>query len=227
MADKPNIELINDKWQNVLPQYESNWFELAIVDPPYGIGDFNQSDVKHQKISWNNETPNNEYFNELKRVSAKQIIWGANYFNCFDTGAAVVWYKEQPHPCLSKCEIASLSFGKKVDYVKISHQKYITDKNESGENRVHPCQKPVALYKWLLTNYANEGDRILDTHLGSGSSAIAAWQKKHDFVGIECDKEYFNDMLHRYKKNTDPEYALQAWQEQSEQSGQQTIFSDN
>lgn len=175
-----------------------NVFDLAIVDPPYGIGNFTQSDriVRHGNYTWNENTPSEKYFAELKRVARKQIIWGANYYNCFESGGAVVWYKENPHPNMSQCEIASISFGKKVAYVKISHQQIITFEN--GTQRIHPCQKPVALYKWLLTNYAQKGDTILDTHLGSGSSRIAAYDLGFDFTAFELDKDYYEAQEKRF-----------------------------
>lgn len=180
----------------------NNSFDLAIVDPPYGIGNFTMSDRKSRygNYRWNDSKPSDEYFNELRRVSRNQIIWGANYYNTFPAnGAAIVWYKENPHPNMSACEIASVSFGVKVGFVKISHQYTITQ--EQGKERIHPCQKPVALYQWLLQNYAKQGDVILDTHLGSGSSRIAAWDLGFDFIGFEVDKDYFEAQERRFAEN--------------------------
>ena len=170
-------------------EMKDNQFDLAIVDPPYGIGDFTKSDRKqlYKKYDWNEQIPTEEYFNELKRISKKRIIWGANYYNCFEGGhGAVIWDKEQPWvDSMSRCEIASKSFQKKVDYIKIRHYGNV------GESNFHPCGKPIKLYKWLLKNYAKEGDTILDTHVGSGSSRIACWEMGFDFTGYEIDKEYW------------------------------------
>ena len=194
----PISEVYNEDCMIGMARYPDNYFELAIVDPPYGIGGFTQSDrinlYSTQDTKWNMNIPNNEYFNELRRISKKRIIWGANYYNCFeDNGGAIIWDKEQPWvDSMSRCEIASKSFQKKVDYVKIRHYGNV------GEKNFHPCGKPVQLYKWLLKNYANEGDKILDTHLGSGSSRIACWDGGFDFYGWEIDKVYFDAMKKRF-----------------------------
>jgi len=210
-----NVQLYNQDCMEAMAKMKDKEFELAIVDPPYGIGNFSMDKVitkiNSKKVtprprntqyptdySWNKEIPTDEYFNELKRVSKEQIIWGANYYNCFsEKGGAVVWYKEQYHPNLSDCEIASLSFQKKVDYVHIQILKGFICK----ETSIHPCQKPVALYQWLLKNYAKPGDRILDTHLGSGSSAIAADIMGFDFTGYEIDKDYYEAALDRFNRH--------------------------
>jgi site-specific DNA-methyltransferase (adenine-specific) len=175
------------------------FYDLAIVDPPYGIGNFTQSDraIKYSSYEWNESVPTGEYFNELRRVSRKQIIWGANYYNCFTPeGGAIIWHKDNPHPTMSGCEIASVSGMKRVTYIKISHQQIITQ--PEWQHRIHPCQKPIALYKWLLTNYAKPGQTILDTHLGSGSPRIAAYDLGFDFTGYELDKDYFDAQEKRF-----------------------------
>ena len=170
-----------------------NYYELAIVDPPYGIGDFSQSDAACLgKIKWNNEIPSKEYFDELRRVSKNQIIWGANYYNCFN-GGSIVWDKLNLHPSMSRCEIASVSYGKRVAYVQILHHGGAA---KMGGN-FHPCGKPIKLYEWLLTNYAKTGDKILDTHGGSFSSAIACNNLGFDFTGIELDLDYYNSAVKR------------------------------
>jgi site-specific DNA-methyltransferase (adenine-specific) len=183
------------------------FYDLAIVDPPYGIGDTfisNSTGNKkgkleriHKKIDWDNEIPSIEYFNELKRVSKKQVIWGANYFNCFD-GGACVWYKNRGGNTLSQCEIASVSGQKKVDYVEIQ----ILTGFVSNEIRIHPTQKPVKLYEWLLTNYAKTNDKILDTHLGSGSHAIACNKLGFELTACELDKDYYEASIKRIKQAT-------------------------
>ena len=189
---------------------EDNAFDLACVDPPYGIGDFSMTSPKGKegkykskwKYKWNEETPCKEYFNEVKRVSKNQFIWGANYYNCFsDDGGSVVWFKNNPHPNMSKCEIASTTQHKKVEYININWSN--TDKyNSLKGSDIHPCQKPVGLYEWILTNYAKPGQRILDTHLGSGSSAIAAHYYGVDFVGCELDEDYFKAAQERFDRET-------------------------
>ena len=165
-------------------------FDLAIVDPPYGIGNFVQTsgNVRGAAVTWNDSIPPQGYFDELERVSVERIIWGANYYNCFnDKGGAIVWWKRvPPESNLSECEIASYSRLKRVAYVDIRWQNI-----GRGEVMVHPCQKPVKLYEWLLTNYAKPGDRILDTHLGSMSSAIACNNLGYEMVGCELDEDYF------------------------------------
>ena len=188
---------------------QDNKFDLAIVDPPYGIGDFPMtSNLKNKKgkskkagtYNWNNTIPTNEYFIELKRVSKERIIWGANYYNCFDdNGGAIIWYKNMGHKDLSQCEIASKSIGKKVDYIHINWQGGFLRKNSGGT--WHPCQKPVKLYEWLLMNYASEGNKILDTHLGSGSIAIACHNLGYDLTGYELDKEYYDNAIKRIKNH--------------------------
>ena len=182
---------------------EDNAFELAIVDPPYGIGNFIPQSGKRRggnfdEVTWNNNVPEDKFFKEIKRTSENYIIWGANYYNCFDKkGGAIIWDKNQMNPKLSRCEIAAHSFYKKIDYVNITCNGIQGDDGK----RIHPCQKPVKLYEWLLMNYAKEGDRILDTHLGSGSIAIACHNLGFDLVGCELDTDYFNAAQKRLKQH--------------------------
>ena len=200
------MNITNEDNMLLMARYEDNYFDLAIVDPPYGIGDTfigfssgakkGKLKRKHKKMKWDNDIPTDEYFAELKRVSKKQIIWGANYFNCFE-GGSLVWYKNRGGDTLSQCEIASVSGQKKVDYVAIQ----ILTGFCSNEVRIHPTQKPVKLYEWLLMNYAKEGDKILDTHLGSGSIAIACHNLKYDLTACELDKEYYDAAIKRIEKH--------------------------
>ena len=179
-----------------MKHYPNNYFDLAICDPPYGIGDtfisFSTGVKKgklerlHKEMDWDNEIPNEEYFMELKRVSKKQIIWGANYFNCFDDGGALVWYKNRGGNTLSQCEIASVSGQKKVDYINVQ----ILTGFVSDEERIHPTQKPKKLYDNILMMYAKKGMKVLDTHLGSGNSRISSYFFGCDFVGFETNIEY-------------------------------------
>lgn len=184
---------------------EDNFFDLAIVDPPYGIGvNMNigrrKNDIKkHDKKKWDSNPPNQEYFKELFRVSKKRIIWGANNFAGLPVSNGwIVWDKQiSGNVDFSECELAFCDVKKNV--------KKFTYRAQSGENysvKIHPTQKPVPLYKWLLKNYAKPGQKILDTHLGSGSSAIAAHYFGCDFVGCEIDKDYFEAATQRFKKET-------------------------
>lgn len=194
-------EAYNRDCLEAMKEMDDNAFELAIVDPPYGIGNWVQvtGDVRRdvKPVTWNDSTPTEEYFTELRRVSVDQIIWGANYYNCFsETGGAIIWDKQNPNPKFSNAEIASYSKHKRVAMVTIPYYGFVgEDKN------FHPCAKPVALYKWLLQNYAKPGDKILDTHLGSGSSRIACYDLGFDFVGYELDKDYFEAQEERFARH--------------------------
>jgi len=208
-GSKEGISLIHGDCLQALKSYGDNHFDVAIVDPPYGIGDtfigFSSGAKKgklkrvHKEMKWDDNIPSEEYFAELKRVSKKQIIWGANYFNSFNNeGGALVWYKNRGGNTLSQCEIASVSGQKKVDYVAIQ----ILTGFVADEERIHPTQKPVKLYRWLLENYTNENDLILDTHLGSGSIAIACHQMKRKLIGYEIDAEYYQKACKRFEEQT-------------------------
>lgn len=196
-------------------EMEDNQFDLAIVDPPYGIGVFtsemhtdrktgkrrkNRNDFsRHYK--WNEKIPSNEYFYQVQRVSTRQIIWGSNYYNCFsEKGGALVWYKGEMASTVSHAEIASLSFQKKVDFVRIDWQGGFIRKQKIV-NQIHPCQKPVELYHHCLKNYAKEGDTILDTHLGSMSIAIACHDLGFDLTGYELDEDYYKAGIKRVKQH--------------------------
>jgi site-specific DNA-methyltransferase (adenine-specific) len=206
------IEYFNEDCMVGMARYPDKHFDLAIVDPPYGIGNFNMKNggggkTKRNReqcgdyldVTWNDHIPAREYFEQLIRVSRERIIWGANYFNCFENGGgALVWYKNMGHPNLSNCEIASLSFQKKVDFVHLNWASGFYRRMKEGEV-IHPCQKPVALYKWLLTNYAKQGDLILDTHVGSASSLIACYDLGFDAVGFELDPDYYKASKQRLK----------------------------
>jgi site-specific DNA-methyltransferase (adenine-specific) len=190
------IELYNIDCMDYMKGCKDNEFNLAIVDPPYGIGiSSNPFRQKHEKCDWDNAIPNKQYFNELMRVSKNQIIWGGNYFDLPPSQGFIIWDKKQPQDFSSAmCEMAWMSFQKPA---KIFRKHVVT----AEPNKIHPTQKPVDLYKWLLTHYTNENDLILDTHLGSGSSAIAAHNYKFDFVGLEINKEYFDNAVKRFNNH--------------------------
>ena len=174
-----------------MKQFPDKYFELAIVDPPYGIGiSSNPVRQAHERKSWDESVPNKEYFEELKRVSQNQIIWGGNYYDLPPTQNYIIWDKRQPHDfSLAMCELAWCSIQRPI---KMFSYSVLTERN-----KIHPTQKPVALYKYLLTNYANKGDKILDTHVGSASSLIACHELGFDYIGFEIDEDYYNSAQER------------------------------
>ncbi len=190
-----------------MKQFPDKHFEFAIVDPPYGLGIDGQklisncANSKHNRKShdfkgWDNATPTQEYFNELFRVSQNQIIWGGNYFTEYlrPTKAWIFWYKGQNDLTMSDGEMAWTSLSKVTRQVTINRAQLIK------QNTIHPTEKPIKLYKWLLHNYAKQGDKILDTHLGSQSSRIAAHQMGFDFFGTELDPDYFEQGNKRFEQ---------------------------
>jgi site-specific DNA-methyltransferase (adenine-specific) len=197
--------IYNEDCLQAMNQMPDNYFELAIVDPPYGIGDFRQgkSRKKHSKINWNGTIPTKEYFTELKRVSKNRIVWGINYYTDYikDVGRLVHdktgGGRKNQLPEMSDADIASHSFGVNIKIFNYVWQgnaqgSIINWANEGINSRCHPCQKPVDLYKWILKTRAKEGDKILDTHLGSASSIIACIDMGFDFMGFELDEDYYN-----------------------------------
>ena len=178
-----------------------NQFDLAIVDPPYGIGDFrtSKSQKHHKNIDWNNNIPDINYFKELKRISKNRIIFGVNYYGKYVEDVGRIIHdktgggKRNGPKELSDCDIASHSFGVNMKIYHYTSIGNVIGNKIDWENQMrwHPCQKPIALYEWLLMKYAKEGDKILDTHLGSGSIAIACHNLGFDLTGYEIDKEYF------------------------------------
>ena len=192
------MKITNEDNLELMSRYEDNHFDLAIVDPPFGIGNFVQTNNRGKKVKWNNNIPSEIYFNELKRVSRNRIIFGANYYNCFEeNGGAIVWIKNQPMPNFSKCVIASCSLHKRIEMYSQTWTNFVA-KDRTG---IHPCEMPVSLYKWILMNYAKKGDKILDTHLGSGSIAIACHNLGYDLIACELDKDYYEAAMKRIKEH--------------------------
>jgi site-specific DNA-methyltransferase (adenine-specific) len=203
------IELFNEDCMEVMARYPDNHFDLAIVDPPYGIGKFWEKSLRtkynHESKDWNMNAPGKEYFDELMRVSINQIIWGANYY-CHHlpiTNSWIFWDKERDveKSHMSEGELAWTSFSmpmRKVKCIWDGARKGV----ETGIKIIHPCQRPVTLHKWILSKYAKPGEKILDTHLGSGSSAIAAHYFGVDFVGCEIDEDYFKSAEERIDQAT-------------------------
>ena len=198
------IELLHIDCMAYMATLPDKAFNLAIVDPPYGIGANKMTLGNGKRVvfrgsnDWDVSAPSVEYFNELRRVSANQIIWGANNFvETFHVNGRgwIVWDKGTGDNDFADGELAYTSFDR---VLKIFKKTWVGANAKDGIDRIHPTQKPIALYKWLLKNYAKEGDRILDTHLGSGSSAIASYDGGFDFVGCEIDADYYNAALKRF-----------------------------
>jgi len=212
------LDLRNCDCMELMKEFPDKHFDLAIVDPPYGIG-FDREYLSmstsktgfggkvgnrikakgYKQKQWDNSKPDDKYFNELYRVSKKQIIWGGNYFNLPSSGGWIVWDKKRPEDfTLSMGELAWVSWTNSLRIFYYRWSGMLQEKSgDKKEERNHPTQKPVDLYKWILKTYANEGFKILDTHLGSGSIAIACHDYKFDLVASEIDKEYFDSTMKR------------------------------
>ncbi len=214
------IELINEDCQIGMARYPNKWFDLACIDAPYGIGESMNKNQSRSRLTiaksygykeWDEQPPSPEYFIELFRISKNQIIWGANHFISripFDSSCWIVWDKVNGDNDFADCELAWTSFNsavRKVTFMwagmlqgKSINEGFVQQGNkELNEVRIHPTQKPVKLYEWLLKNYAKKGDKILDTHGGSFSSAIAAYNLDFEFVGFEIDVDYFQAAKNR------------------------------
>lgn len=207
------LDLRNMDCMDLMREYPDKYFELAIVDPPYmarwsgkfaagsGISTTGVArDVRGFK-HW--DVPKRQYFLELNRVSKNQIIWGCNYYaKHIDSVGRIIWDKKNDSSTFSKAEIASCSLNYGIQMFRYGWNGMIQEDMKNKEIRIHPTQKPVALYKWLLHNYAKQGDKIFDSHLGSGSIAIACHQMGFDLVGSELDKDHFEAMQMRIKYET-------------------------
>lgn len=190
---------INCDCMQGMKEFPDKYFDLAIVDPPYGINIEKSGRLKKYNTEkvWDDKIPNDDYFNELFRVSKNQIIWGGNYFPLKPTKCFLIWDKKQPENIsFASCEFAWTSFD------SVAKTFYYSPMNDK-DKRIHTTQKPVALYEWILSRYAKDGDIILDTHVGSASSLIACHNTNHKFVGFELDKHYYE----LSKKRLDAEMA--------------------
>jgi len=214
VREKMINEAYNTDCMEYLKTCADKQFDLAIVDPPYGIGESGKKNKSrsclskakdyHPIFGEDREPPCVEYFEELKRVSKNQIIWGANHFVDlipFRSSCWLVWDKDNGGTDFADCELAYTSFNSAVRKFTFKWQGMLQGDMKHKENRIHPHQKPVALYKWIFSHYAKAGDTILDTHLGSGSSRIAAYDTGFDFIGIEIDREYFEKQEKRFKEH--------------------------
>jgi site-specific DNA-methyltransferase (adenine-specific) len=215
MLEQHGINIYNRDCLDAMREMPDNAFDLAIVDPPYGIGagedarqgvKFKASATKRKDYGnkdWDKITPGINYFQEVLRVSKDQIIWGVNYY-AIDllAGGRVFWDKDTAEDYTnSDGELAFCSKINSVKKVKIRWNGMLQHDMANKENRIHPTQKPVALYKWLLDKYAKEGDKILDTHLGSGSIAIACYEYGFNLTGFELDPDYFNAAKQRVENH--------------------------
>lgn len=183
--------------------FPDKYFDLAIVDPPYGAGNFSQINMKNRpyskkyKIEWNDNIPQENYFNELYRISKDRIIWGANYYRPYiKECGSIIWDKVNNSPVGSQCEIASNSKENRVIKYKHIWTGFI---NESKREKIHPCEKPVPLYKWILNKFAEPDYKIIDTHVGSASSIIAFLDFGCDWIGFEIDEDYHKAASKRIK----------------------------
>ena len=195
------INITNEDNMDLMARYEDNYFDLAIVDPPYGININKQRGFgslnKDKNKNWDNEIPSKKYFDELFRVSKNKIIWGGNYFldYLFNTKCCLSWDKMNGTNDMADFELAWTSFNTPNRRFQMHHFSAGYDK------KIHPTQKPAKLYEWLLMNYAEEGDKILDTHLGSGSIALACHNLGFDLTACELDKDYYDAAMKRLKEH--------------------------
>ncbi len=208
------MNITNEDNMQLMARYENNYFDLAIVDPPYGIGEDGAKNHSRGKATkptlytpknWDSTAPQKEYFKELKRVSKNQIIWGANHFieNIPNSNSSswVVWDKQNGNNDFADCELAYTSFKSAVRKYAFRWAGMLQGDMKNKEVRIHPTQKPVKLYEWLLMNYAKKGDKILDTHLGSGSIGIACHNLGYDLTACELDKEYYDKAIKRIEQH--------------------------
>lgn len=221
----PISEVYNEDNMIGMARYPDKYFELAVVDVPYGIGESGKTNKTRSGLAiskdygnkdWDKRSPDKTYFAELFRVSKNQIIWGANHFISkipFDSSCWIVWDKVNGENDFADCELAWTSFKTAVRQIRFKWHGMMQGQSilnghlnqgrkDLNERRIHPTQKPVVLYKWLLNKYGNGGDKILDTHMGSQSSRIAAYQMGFDYWGWEIDKEYFEAGNKRFKEQT-------------------------
>ena len=227
-----NIKITNEDNMQLMSRYEDNHFDLAIVDPPYGIGINKQSQgkgggvakkIEYTKKDWDGAVPSAEYFAELKRISKNQIVWGGNYFveHLENSPCWIVWDKDNGDTDFADCELAWTSFKTSVRKIKWKWAGMLQQDMKNKETRIHPTQKPVKLYEWLLMNYAqrkcdhkhtedyrhlctdcrNQDVKILDTHLGSGSIALACHNLGFDLTACELDAEYYDKAMKRIQEH--------------------------
>jgi len=222
-----SITITNEDNMALMSRYPDNQFDLAIVDPPYGInmGEYNRTKKdkagkRHKAKKWDDGVPDETFFNELFRVSENQIVWGGNYFmplakketpnlktieqfNEYINDSIekwIFWYKQNPVPNFADGELAWISNKLQAAQYDFRYYGNLEGKTSTTE-KIHPTQKPISLYEWILMNYAKPGDKILDTHLGSGSIAIACHNLGFDLTACELDTDYYNAAIKRLKQH--------------------------
>jgi len=203
-------QILHADCMDIMKDIPDKYFELAIVDPPYFDGPQKSNYYagtkqktavgKYKDLSKSWELPDKKYFDELIRISKNQIIWGINYFNISMPGGRIVWIKGVEKSPFSMCDIAYQSFYNRIDMFKYLWSGFWQEEMKNKEQRIHPTQKPIALYRWLLQNYAKPGDKIIDTHSGSGSLACACHLEKFDFLAIEKDEDYYKASVKRLEE---------------------------
>ncbi len=208
----PESIVFNEDCMAVMARYPDKYFDLAVVDPPYGIGfsDYERGSsgikvkeryTKNGKKDWDSNIPTDTYFKELIRVSSNQIIWGGNYFDLPPTQCFIFWYKQNPVANFADGELAWTSFKKPAQCFDYRYYGNLQGKTSKTETHFHPTQKPIPLYDWIYHNYLPSGGKVIDTHLGSGSNRIAADKAGNiEFVGCELDKDYFEAQEKRFKE---------------------------
>lgn len=210
-----------------MKEYKDKYFDLAIVDPPYGYMESDNLNFRYDK-QYKNIAPSKEYWDELYRVSKNQIIWGANYFVEFlkPTLSWLCWNKGNPVDNFSDCELAYTSFDTLTVNIKLDSYGFNhADKTKGYGKTIHPTQKPVVLYKWLLNKFGNEGDIILDTHVGSASSLIACKELGYDYVGFEIDEEYFKNANKRVMQFSNQQQLFKPARKQAQETEQTALFT--
>jgi len=183
-----------------MKEFPDKYFDLAIVDPPYGVGQHFNFRFGVGDAVYENKAPKQDFFDELFRISKHSIIWGGNYFELPIERGWISWYKGQPIDDYSDFELAWTNFDRTAKQFNLESYGFRHADKRRGEKTIHPTQKPVQLYQWLLQNYAKPGDKIIDTHVGSASSLIAFEKEGFDYVGFELDEDYFRDANKRLKQ---------------------------
>lgn len=212
VSDFPKVNLYNADSENYIKSLGDNEYDLAIIDPPYGIREDGHRENNRSKLAkskkyhnavWRQKRPSKQFFKHLKRISRNQIIFGVNHLcDLFDarSPSRIVWDKENGKNNFADCEIAYTSFDSAVRKFSYRWSGMLQGNMKNKEIRIHPTQKPVALYKWILKNYAKKGDKIIDTHCGSGSLVIACLDLGFSIDAFDKDPVYYNDMVERIKR---------------------------
>lgn len=201
-AGKPNNKILLGDCMELIKIIPDNYFQLSICDPPYGIGNFGDRFMGHDKLNKWDIKPDEKYFNELFRISKFQIIWGANNFTLPESEYFIIWDKQQTVDNFASAEYAYTNVGKPAQIFHYSIHKEMQCRKKDG-GKIHPTQKPIALYRWLLQNYAKENDLILDTHSGSGSLAIACVEERFNYIACEIDEDYYKASIARLQPYLD------------------------